>query len=131
MISLCDPEVVYAATLEELFKSSDGGDRWQSLGGLPSTVLSTAWIVGIAANPHDVDTAYVATRLDGVFKTRDGGVSWEQIAEGLECGPDSWGVAHTFRCQGKLSFTYDPFLARGGPLWNLPGLANLWHLDSF
>ncbi len=94
-ISPADPDVVYAATLEELFKSSDGGDHWQSLGELPSSVLNAAYAVGIAADPYDPDSAYVATWLDGVFRTRDGGASWEQIGEGLECGPDGWGVAHT------------------------------------
>jgi photosystem II stability/assembly factor-like uncharacterized protein len=84
-ISPADPQIVYASTSDELFKSSNGGDDWQSLGGFPSTLMSTASLRGVVADPYDSDAAYVATWFDGVFRTRDGGASWEQIGEGLEC----------------------------------------------
>ncbi|MFV2071999.1 MAG: WD40/YVTN/BNR-like repeat-containing protein [Thermoanaerobaculales bacterium] len=93
-IAPTDPAIIYAVTTEEVVKSSDGGDHWHSLGGLPSSVLGAAILRGVAVDQHDADTAYVATRLDGVFRTRDGGASWEQIGEGLECGPDNGGVAY-------------------------------------
>ena len=104
-ISPANSEVVYAATGRELFKSSDGGDNWQSLGGLPSRRQDAASLRGIVADPYDSDAAYVATWFDGVFLTRDGGVSWEQIGNGLECDPGS--PDSTFRLTGVLAISPD------------------------
>ncbi len=90
------PEVIYVVTDEEIFRSDDGGEGWQSLGSLPTTVdyNGHATLVAVAVDPQDSATVVVATRFEGVFTSRDGGASWLTAGDGLECGPDSWGVGH-------------------------------------
>lgn len=68
--------VVYAATAQDVFYSSDGGTSWgrrsSGIEGDPFTVLLDS------TNPS---TAYVGTR-EGVFKTTDGGLSWTLSFQG-------------------------------------------------
>ena len=74
-----------------VYRSDDGGTSWERLdgNGLPSD-----FGFGLALHPRDPDTAWVAPeegaenrvvcegRL-GVYRTRDGGASWELSAGGL------------------------------------------------
>ncbi|CAH0999583.1 hypothetical protein LEM8419_00883 [Neolewinella maritima] len=88
-----DPKVVYAGTGEAwvrnsvsvgtgVYRSSDGGRRWQSVG-----LDSTERISGIVVHPENPDVAYVAAMgplwsdgtQRGVFKTTDGGASWTKV----------------------------------------------------
>jgi photosystem II stability/assembly factor-like uncharacterized protein len=41
------------------------------------------WLGPLAIDPQNAATAYVPTNWRGVFKTTDGGASWEQISSGL------------------------------------------------
>ena len=87
------PELVWVGTGEEnarnsvqwgngVYKSTDGGASWQYVG------LAESFQVGhIAIHPTDPDIVYVAAlgRLwgdndeRGVYRTNDGGQSWEQV----------------------------------------------------
>lgn len=90
-----DPDVIYAGTGEVnpgggsvayggagLFRSSDGGDTWQSLG-----LEDGAAIGRIRVDPGDPDRIFVAvmgtlweTNTDrGVYRTTDGGANWERV----------------------------------------------------
>ena len=90
-----DPDVVYVITDSEIFRSDDGGVHWHGLGSLPTTVedMAHATLVAVAVDPHHSDTVVLATRLEGVFSSHDAGASWQPLGAGLECGPESWGVA--------------------------------------
>ncbi len=65
-----------------IYKSIDGGRTWSHLG-----LEKTERIHRIILDPRDTDTAYVATlgqtwgenEERGVYKTTDGGITWEQI----------------------------------------------------
>ena len=90
-----DPDVVYVCTESEIYRSDDGGAHWHGLGSLPTTVDVNrhATLVAVAVDPHESDTVVLATRLEGVFSSHDAGASWQPLSAGLECGPESWGVA--------------------------------------
>jgi photosystem II stability/assembly factor-like uncharacterized protein len=66
-----------------VFKSSDGGESWvQANEGIPSE----AQIHAVEVNPKNEDVAYVSTRssspgLPDVFRTTDGGASWQPYGE--------------------------------------------------
>ena len=54
-----------------------GFNRWTSGG---------PWVGGtlaFAAHPYDPQTAYAAGQYTGLFRTRDGGATWQPIEEGL------------------------------------------------
>ena len=64
-----------------LFKSTDRGENWTEVNtGLEA---SSKAINVIAVHPDNPDIAYAGTFHDGVFKTLDGGGSWELHNNGL------------------------------------------------
>lgn len=84
-----DPEQLFQQNHCGHFRSSDEGRSWQEVQGLPSTFGFVA-----AAHPHDADTLYVSplkgddfrAYADGamtVWRSRDGGDSWQPLRCGL------------------------------------------------
>jgi photosystem II stability/assembly factor-like uncharacterized protein len=72
------PDTVYAATLNGLYKTGDGGQQWRRIGeSLPDQMLS-AMVLDRARR----DVIYVTGR-DGIYMTEDGGRSWRARNEGL------------------------------------------------
>ncbi len=91
-VSEADPNVIYAGTGEAtiridvshgdgVYKSTDAGRSWRHIG-----LEDTRHIGKIRIHPRDPDTVFVAAlghafgrnQQRGVFKSRDGGASWEQ-----------------------------------------------------
>lgn len=70
-----------------VYRSTDGGDTWRHLG-----LAATEKIGRIRVHPRDPDVAWVAAlgptwgadEARGVFRTRDGGATWEKV---LYVGP--------------------------------------------
>jgi photosystem II stability/assembly factor-like uncharacterized protein len=92
-VSLSDPDVIYAGTGEGLqrqyispgdgvYKSTDAGETWTHVGLKETRHISTLRI-----HPTNPDIVYVAAMGDmfgpnperGVYRTTDGGQSWEQV----------------------------------------------------
>lgn len=88
-----DPATVWAGTGEPfirsnvshgagIFRSTDAGDSWQRMG-----LEETGRIARILIHPDDANTVWVAAlghlygdqEERGVFRTRDGGASWERV----------------------------------------------------
>jgi photosystem II stability/assembly factor-like uncharacterized protein len=88
-----DPEIIYAGTGEQnnrqstswgngVYRSDDGGASWRHLG-----LEETRHIGKVEIHPDDPDVAYVAALGNlwapsddrGVYRTRDGGQSWEKV----------------------------------------------------
>jgi photosystem II stability/assembly factor-like uncharacterized protein len=79
--SLCiDPSnaiILYVATEDGVYKSSDGGASWIAANaGLPKNVAT------LAIDPIDPATLYAGT-FGAVFKTKDAGTSWSAVSQGL------------------------------------------------
>ncbi len=87
------PAIVYAGTGEAcirgnvshgdgVYRSDDGGRTWRNLG-----LSDTRHIGRVRVHPRDPDVVYVAAlghawgpnRERGVFRSRDGGVTWEHV----------------------------------------------------
>jgi len=103
-----DPDTAYVAAVGNLwgftgdrglFKTTDGGDTWQKLGGgLPDDGRTGA--TDLVIDPVNPDTLYAAFyqrlrrpyRFDsggpngGIFKTTDGGRTWRKLTSGLPAG---------------------------------------------
>lgn len=92
-VSEVDPNVIYAGTGEAtiridvshgdgVYKSTDAGRSWQHIG-----LEDTRHIGKIRIHPRDPDIVFVAAlghafgrnQQRGVFKSRDGGASWEHV----------------------------------------------------
>lgn len=70
---------VYALTNKGLFVNS-GGD-WDRLETLPETPVS------LAVAPSYPQTLYAGTPSSGVYRSTDGGQSWQNISAGLDMAP--------------------------------------------
>ena len=92
-VSESDPNVIYAGTGETairgnvshgdgVYKSTDGGRSWKNVG-----LKDTRHIGDIAIHPRNPDLVYVAAlghawgpnEERGVFRSKDGGESWEKV----------------------------------------------------
>ncbi|MBZ5728056.1 MAG: SBBP repeat-containing protein [Acidobacteriia bacterium] len=61
-----------------LWKSTDGGNTWQPLDDLPFAYLQT-----LVADPTAPQTLYAAAVDGGVFRSEDGGATWNKSAQGI------------------------------------------------
>ena len=91
--SLSDPDTVYAGVEDAaLFVSRDGGGSWQELSGLREHGSGPHWQPGaggmclhtIVLDPTRPDRMHVAISAAGVFRTDDGGQTWQARNKGLQ-----------------------------------------------
>jgi photosystem II stability/assembly factor-like uncharacterized protein len=68
-------QIIYAATDEGIFRSTDGGDHWRSAYG--GTTVAASSTVGLIINPSDVQQVSAATRFGAMLRSYDGGQSWQ------------------------------------------------------
>jgi photosystem II stability/assembly factor-like uncharacterized protein len=86
-VSPVDTQVIWIGTDNGLvWKTEDEGGNWQQV----DAALPQRWVTRLAADPVDTQTAYVTFSgyqyneyLPHVFKTTDGGQSWQDISSGL------------------------------------------------
>jgi photosystem II stability/assembly factor-like uncharacterized protein len=104
------PERLYQQNHCGMYRSDDGGQRWESIeSGLPSSFGFPA-----AVHPRDTSTLYLlplngdsAGRYvpDGkaaVWRTRDGGGTWEDLRDGLPQGNTYFGVLRQAMATDRL-----------------------------
>ena len=81
-----DTDQVPVAKPGLLFKTTDGGDHWNHVGA--DVKAADGGLLGVYAlqiDPAAPDTVFAATEV-GVFRTIDGGGSWQPFNEGLPPG---------------------------------------------
>ncbi|WP_436521490.1 WD40/YVTN/BNR-like repeat-containing protein [Actinoplanes sp. HUAS TT8] len=90
--SLTDPDTVWAGAEDAaLYKSTDGGQKWEELTALRQHPTGPGWQPGagglclhtILLHPTDPERMYVAISAAGAFRTDDGGATWSPINAGL------------------------------------------------
>ncbi|VAW30535.1 Glycosyl hydrolase, BNR repeat precursor, partial [hydrothermal vent metagenome] len=77
-------QYIYAATQAILYRSTDGGQSWSDItGSLPVNKASITYVTVKNDNPNKVWVTLGGFNNLGVFETRNGGRSWENISTGL------------------------------------------------
>lgn len=86
------PDTLYAGVDEAgLFVSHDRGESWQELDGLTRHPTRSEWWEGagglclhtILVHPHNPQRLWVGISAVGVFRSDDGGISWQTKNNGL------------------------------------------------
>jgi len=77
-----------------LFRSEDGGVRWQPVAGFNDHPMRPQWVRfgtpdgeflhSILIDPRDSRHLYVAVSIGGIFESTDGGADWTPLNEGVE-----------------------------------------------
>ena len=74
------PERLYASSFGEVYVSDNDGATWSSYSaGLPDF----ADFEGIIVDPNNHDVVYMRSYFDGIYKSVDGGQTWQAKNEGL------------------------------------------------
>ena len=74
-----NPNVIYAGTTAHLWKTANGGGTWD----LKEVGLADKFIFAIAIDPQVPTTVYISTQLNQVYKSVNGGESWQPFSTGL------------------------------------------------
>jgi photosystem II stability/assembly factor-like uncharacterized protein len=78
--------ILVGACPARLFRSGDGGRTWSELAVRMNPdcprIISTR-VTTVCANPGDPQTVYAGVEIDGVYRSRDAGRSWQAVGKGL------------------------------------------------
>ena len=91
-----NPDIIYVATNDYIYKSRDGGRTWANL----SKGMSHSRVIAMAVDPVYPATIYAGTKGDAVYKSYDGGQRWTSMRSGLDDATISSVVNQ---------FVFDPF----------------------
>ena len=82
-----DPDIVFAGTRPaQLFRSTDGGENWTRCelnNAVECDFINTPRVTSIQFDPAEPDTIWITIEIDGVFRSQDGGETWERLVDGL------------------------------------------------
>ena len=76
------PNILYIATDEAVYKSSDAGKTWKRLNG----ELARTRVISLAIDPQLPANVFAGTNGDGTYKSPDGGRNWHQFNAGQQKG---------------------------------------------
>jgi photosystem II stability/assembly factor-like uncharacterized protein len=75
-----NPNILYVATNDYIYKTRDGGETWENL----SRGMSHSRVISMGIDPAYPATIYAGTKGDAVFKSYDGGHRWVSQRSGLD-----------------------------------------------
>lgn len=75
-----NPDIIYVATNDYIYKSRDRGQTWTNL----SKGMSHSRVIAMAIDPAYPATVYAGTKGDAVYKSHDGGQRWASMRSGLD-----------------------------------------------
>ena len=81
------PEVIVVGTCpSRLFRSGDGGRSWREADvrmRLDCPRIVHTRVTALCGHPADARTVWAGVEIDGVYRSRDGGQSWQRVGTGL------------------------------------------------
>jgi photosystem II stability/assembly factor-like uncharacterized protein len=94
-IAPSDSNILYMMFSGDVYRSIDGGETWsttsfENVAQDPNGITRTDG-QKMAVDPNDPDVVYAGTENDGLFVTRNGGATWQQVADVPVSAAESWG----------------------------------------
>lgn len=77
-----NPALVYLAAKRDLYTSTDSGKTWQS-----GALVLPSQVSALAVNPQNSQELYAGVDGLGMFKSSDGGATWQTINNGITLTP--------------------------------------------
>ena len=75
-----NPDIIYVATNDYIYKSRDAGQTWTNL----SKGMSHSRVISMAVDLAYPAVVYAGTKGDAVYKSHDGGQRWVSMRSGLD-----------------------------------------------
>lgn len=75
-----NPNILYAATNDYIYKTRDGGQTWENV----SRGMTHSRVISMAIDPAYPATVYAGTKGDALFKSHNGGQTWVSKRSGLD-----------------------------------------------
>jgi photosystem II stability/assembly factor-like uncharacterized protein len=75
-----NPDIIYVASNDYIYKTRDRGQTWANL----SQGMSHSRVIAMAIDPTYPATVYAGTKGDAVYKSHDGGQRWVSMRSGLD-----------------------------------------------
>lgn len=123
-----NPNIIYAATNQGVFRSIDGGESWISKnGGLGS--YGQLVVTGIVIDPTNSNTLYISTWGAGLLKSTDAGDNWIPLSDPLH--PIGLTLSQNVSVPPEItglgpSYTYDPDTQSEPPMDGVMGMPVPW-----
>ena len=84
-----DPAILYAGVLlttdgaDLVYRSADGGQSWRAVAsGLPDDLPANTGVEDLVVTPGDPVMVYAAIHQNGVWRSDDGGATWNDFSGG-------------------------------------------------
>ncbi|RMH34625.1 MAG: hypothetical protein D6690_10245 [Nitrospirae bacterium] len=74
-----NPQILYIATNDYIYKTRDGGKTWQNI----SQGMTHSRVIALAIDPLFPANVYAGTKGDGVFRSYNGGQTWVAKRTGM------------------------------------------------
>ncbi len=135
-VAAADSQIIYVGTEKGgIFRSIDGGNTWS--GDLSGPLLPGRQITRLKASPEDANLVYATVanfENASVFRSRDGGLSWEDIDQGRLPRVPHHGIAISSKAPNLVFVCNDVGVFHsddGGDTWgNITGnLPNVMVID--
>ena len=129
-----EPDVLYAgAAPASLFRSDDGGKRWQEIRSVADHPTSEGWFEGLGGlclhsiflDERNSARMWVGISAAGVFGTTDGGENWEPLNKGVRADF----MPETFPDVGQCTHKLLGHLASDGLLYQ-QNHCGVYHSDN-
>ena len=75
-----NPDIIYVATNDYIYKTRDSGQTWTNL----SKGMSHSRVISMALDPLYPSIVYAGTKGDAVYKSHDGGQVWRSMRSGID-----------------------------------------------
>ena len=118
-------EMVYAGTARGVFRSADGGGRWATANkGIPAsdpfTGLSSTEVLSLVSYRDQRQRAHhlLAGTTEGLFRSSDGGASWQPSRQGLGTGRGPVEVLSLAVLDDPVTLITRVYAGTAGGLWS-------------